>query len=546
MLNLLDTLTAQGNELFSKRTQLMSLWQVIAENFYPERADFTVARALGDELTRNLTTSYPLMVRRDLGNAFGAMLRPTARDWFRIRTTRPDREDIQARQWLEWATKLTKNAMYDRAAQLTRATKEGDHDFATFGQCVISVELNRERNGLLYRTWHLRDVAWTECAEGKVSTIHRRWTAPIITINELFPKTIHPDRAKMLADKPYTEVELRHVVMKSEDYERLPGAKKMRTPYVSIWYDLDKHHILEVAGLWTSHYIIPRWQTVSGSQYAYSPAAVAALPDARLLQAMSLTLLSAGEKAVDPPMIAVKEAIRGDVSIYAGGITWVDAEYDERLGEVLRPMTIDKSGLQFGLANVQDVRQQLADAWYLSKLNLPPVDGREMTAYEVGQRIQEFIRNTLPLFEPLEFEYNGALCSNSFELLLRNSPEMRNSIPDSIAGAELHFEFDSPLHDAVDKVKIGQFMEAQQILATAIQLDPGVANLVDGQVAVRDVLKATVPVSWLRDEQTVELLLAQQAEKQQAAETLAAMRQGAEVAKTLAESGIVDGRGAAI
>lgn len=546
MLNLLDTLTAQGNELFSKRTQLMSLWQVIAENFYPERADFTVARALGDELTRNLTTSYPLMVRRDLGNAFGAMLRPTARDWFRIRTTRPDREDIQARQWLEWATKLTKNAMYDRAAQLTRATKEGDHDFATFGQCVISVELNRERNGLLYRTWHLRDVAWTECAEGKVSTIHRRWTAPIITINELFPKTIHPDRAKMLADKPYTEVELRHVVMKSEDYERLPGAKKMRTPYVSIWYDLDKHHILEVAGLWTSHYIIPRWQTVSGSQYAYSPAAVAALPDARLLQAMSLTLLSAGEKAVDPPMIAVKEAIRGDVSIYAGGITWVDAEYDERLGEVLRPMTIDKSGLQFGLANVQDVRQQLADAWYLSKLNLPPVDGREMTAYEVGQRIQEFIRNTLPLFEPLEFEYNGALCSNSFELLLRNSPEMRNSIPDSIAGAELHFEFDSPLHDAVDKVKIGQFMEAQQILATAIQLDPGVANLVDGQVAVRDVLKATVPASWLRDEQTVELLLAQQAEKQQAAETLAAMRQGAEVAKTLAESGIVDGRGAAI
>lgn len=546
MLNLLDTLTAQGNELFSKRTQLMSLWQVIAENFYPERADFTVARALGDELTRNLTTSYPLMVRRDLGNAFGAMLRPTAKDWFRIRTTRPDKEDTQAKQWLEWATKLTKNAMYDRAAQLTRATKEGDHDFATFGQCVISVELNRERNGLLYRTWHLRDVAWTECAEGKVSTIHRRWTAPIITINELFPKTIHPDRAKMLADKPYTEVELRHVVMKSEDYERLPGAKKMRTPYVSIWYDLDKHHILEVAGLWTSHYIIPRWQTVSGSQYAYSPAAVAALPDARLLQAMSLTLLSAGEKAVDPPMIAVKEAIRGDVSIYAGGITWVDAEYDERLGEVLRPMTIDKSGLQFGLANVQDVRQQLADAWYLSKLNLPPVDGREMTAYEVGQRIQEFIRNTLPLFEPLEFEYNGALCSNSFELLLRNSPEMRNSIPDSIAGAELHFEFDSPLHDAVDKVKIGQFMEAQQILATAIQLDPGVANLVDGQVAVRDVLKATVPASWLRDEQTVELLLAQQAEKQQAAETLAAMRQGAEVAKTLAESGIVDGRGAAI
>ena len=28
------------------------------------------------------------------------------------------------------------------------------------------------------------------------------------------------------------------------------------------------------------HYIVPRWQTVSGSQFAYSPGTVAALPDA--------------------------------------------------------------------------------------------------------------------------------------------------------------------------------------------------------------------------------------------------------------------------
>ncbi|MTV47254.1 portal protein, partial [Streptococcus pneumoniae] len=81
-----------------------------------------------------------------------------------------------------------------------------------------------------------------------------------------------------------------------------------------------------------------------GSQYAHSPAVVAALPDARLLQQITAVILEAGEKAITPPMVGVQEAIRGDVAVYAGGITWVDAEYDERLGEVLRPMTSDKSG----------------------------------------------------------------------------------------------------------------------------------------------------------------------------------------------------------
>jgi hypothetical protein len=70
--------------------------------------------------------------------------------------------------------------------------------------------------------------------------------------------------------------------------------------------------------------------TVSGSAYAYSPATVVALPDARLLQQITLTLLEAGQKAVDPPWKATSEAIQGGVNSFAGGITWVDPEYDER------------------------------------------------------------------------------------------------------------------------------------------------------------------------------------------------------------------------
>ena len=539
MSTLIESITGHGDQLFGKRSQLMSLWQTLADEFYPERADFTTVRNVGEEFSKNLMSSYPVLARRDLGNSFAGMLRPTAKDWFKIGTNRPDDEDTLSKQWLEWMGKLMKRAMYDRRAQFTRATKEGDHDFATFGQCAISTEMNRDRNGLLYRCWHLRDMAWAEDSEGKISTVHRKWQPTARELSQLFPKTIHEAVRKKLEKDPYSEVHVRHVVMPAEEYAELPGAERIRTPFVSLHIDVDHKHVMETTGLWTKFYNIPRWQTVSGSQYAHSPAAVAALPDARLLQAMTLTLLSAGEKAVDPPMLAVREAIRGDVSIYAGGITWVDAEYDERLGEVLRAMTIDNRGLAFGLDSQQDLRSQLADAFYLSKLNLPPVTGRDMTAYEVGQRIQEFIRNTLPLFEPMELDYNGGLCEDTFELLIRNSPEIRASVPKAIQGADIQFSFESPLHEAVEKAKVGQLAESFQILAQAMQLDPGAINILDGHEAIRDTLTAVVPAKWLRDKATVEDLAQQQAAAAQAQQMLATMQGGADVAKTLAESGMV-------
>ncbi len=397
-----ETLLEQGDQLFSKRWSLLSLWQEIADNFYPERADFTTARNIGEEMCQNLMSSYPVLARRDLGNSFGAMLRPSAKDWFKMRTRHPEKEDTISKQWLEWASKYTKNLMYDRRSQFTRATKEADHDFAAFGQCCISVELNPNRDGILYRCWHLRDVAWCEDATGRVTTIHRKWKPTVRELVSLFGKDrLHPNVVKKLEKEPFSEVEMRHVVIPAADYGEVEGGKPFRTPYVSCYLDVANKHEVECVGSWTTHYAIPRWQTVSGSQYAHSPAVVAALPDARLIQNVTATLLEAGEKATNPPMVAVQEAIRGDVAVYAGGITWVDSEYDERLGEVLRPMTQDKRGLAFGMEWMQDIRTQLADAFYLSKLNLPPIGGPDMTAYEVGQRVQYFIRNALPHFEPM-------------------------------------------------------------------------------------------------------------------------------------------------
>ncbi len=525
----------QGKKLFESRGSLLSLWQEIADNFYPERADFTICRNIGTEFADNLTTSYPILARRDLGNALGSMLRPTSKDWFKIRTSSNwETLGTDARAWLERAGSIQKRAMYNRKAQFTRATKEADHDFATFGQAVIQTSLNRNADGMLYRCWHLRDVAWRENEEGMVDTVYRKWKPTARDLSRLFPGKLHSKVTESLEREPMREIEVWHCIVPADLYAE---GKPSRTPFKSYYFDVENKHTMEEVGLFTMEYTVPRWQTVSGSQYAYSPSTVAALPDARLIQAMTCVLLEAGEKAVNPPMIAIQEAIRNDVSIFPGGITWVDAEYDERLGEVLRPLTQDTRGIPLGLDMARDTRAMISDCFYLNKLALPPPE-REMTAYEVGQRVQEYIRQAMPLFEPMEGEYNAPLCENTFEIMLRAGAfGSVMDMPQELRGTEYEFAFESPLHDATERQKGQRFLEAKSMLAEAVALDPGAASLVDVKVALRDVLQAiNVPAKWTRSETVVAEMEAQAQQQQQAAQLLDQMQKGSDVAKTMAEA----------
>lgn len=519
------------NRLFSKRSNLLNYWQTVAENFYPERADFTTRHALGKEFADHLTTSYPIIARRELAAALQTMLQPRDGEWFFMDTARPDIADDAGRKWLEWATGTQRRAVYSRAARFTRAIPQGNNDFATFGQAVITVEMHPSGLDFLFRCKHLRDVVWQENAADEVDTIFERWKPTARDLAALFPKSVHAEVSKAAKDEPFKDIDCCRIIVPAELYQ---GEKKWRQPFVSLYVDKDNEHLMEERGVPVNPYVIPRWQTVSGSQYAYSPATVAALPDARLIQAISLTLLDAAEMNAAPPMIAVQEAIRSDVNLQPRGVTWVEADYDERLGEVLRPLTRDKSGIPFGVEVQASARDMIAEALYLNKLSLLPAGiTRDMTAFEVGQRVQEHIRSNLPLFEPMEAEFNGGLCETTFHLGMVNGlfgpPD---SIPQSIQGQEIEFRFVSPLTQALERKDATRFLEARDMLAAAAALDEGLIGAVDASAALRDALKGVgAPAHWIRSEAEMSALQAARQQQAQAQQAMAAIGQAAQVAE---------------
>jgi hypothetical protein len=525
-----------ASSLLEKKGPLNTLHQEVAENFYPERADFTVTRSLGDDFMSNVTTSYPIITRRDLGNQIGSMLRPKAKPWFHVKrrfSEIKEEKDNDVREALERFENTQRRAMYDPQALLNRAAKAADHDFAAFGQFAMSIELNRNRDALLYRTWHLRDMAWSENADGQLGFVCRKWKPYIRVLADTFgEENLHQEIQKKLNKDPLEEYEVLHMVVDAEMYD--DNAKGR--PRWSIWWDPEHKEIIEAVPIHGRHYIVPRWNLV-GSQYAFSPAVVAALPDARLIQAMAFTMLEVSEKAAQPPMIATVDAVRSDLGVFAGGITWVDKEYDEKLGEALRPISQDFRGVGYGMDMLRDTRAMIKEAFFLNKLTpFNPSSDPQMTAFQAGQLVQEYIRNALPIFEPMEQEYNSALCEETFDLLMRNgafgSPL---DWPTQLQNMDIEFQFESPLNDVIDQQKTQKWLEAKALLADAISLDQSNAYVFDSRTALRDALAGTgVPAEWLNNEAEVEEMVDSAQQKQEGQDMLGALEQGSEVASNLA------------
>jgi len=511
-----------SRERFEKQYPVLSLWQELAENFYPERNDFLRTHYIGEELTDSLASSTPLLIRRELANSLEAMLRDG--EWFSIGIE--GEADHEGKMWLEWATKRLMMLMNQRNANFRRATKELDNDYVTFGNGVMSIELNRQASGLLFRTWHMKDIAWWDDENGQVDGVVRKEDIQLYKMAAYYGEENMPlAHRKKLKDTPFHEVPIHHFDITSAMYG---DGQYDRFPRVQLTLDLQTETILAIGGNMHPRYIVPRFQTIACSPYAYSPATVVGLPDARTLQAMTHTLLEAGERHARPAMTATENVIRGDANLYPDGITFVSEDYDERLGASLRPLVQDSKGFPLGMEMRDGIVEVLQSAFYVNKINMPDL-GREMTAYEVSERMKQFRRENLPLFAPIEHEYSGRMCELAFETALKNgflgSPQ---DIPESLLGQAIRFKFESPLSEADEEKKVTQFQQVAALLEQAAAADPAVANHVDFAVSLRDAIQGSgAPEKWLRSLADVKTMTEQQQQQAAAAAQAQAAQEAA-------------------
>jgi len=517
------------DRMFGQKETWDSLCQEIGYFFAPHKADFTDEIYLGEEFASHITDPTPLIMARDLGDSFGTMLR--SEEWFKIAV---DDDRIMNKQenrvFLDYMTEVTRSMLYDKRGGFTRMAKEHEHDFAQFGGGVSSINLNKQYDGFTCRNWHMRDTAFNTNDDNEIDRLGRKINTTArncVTKFDGAPRAKVPQHLKETYDNDAdAKVKLRHIAiprdMYSEEVRNIPNDAKFVSVYLS-----DQGEVIQELPEMEFPYIVSRWRTVSGwGAYPFSPATMAALPMSRGLQTMMQTFIEAGEKQVDPPLIATSEAISSPVDITSGGITWVDAEYDERMGAPLVPLELGKN-VKLGEAMLMTFHRLMGEALYISKLNMPQAAG-EGTAYEMSQLIQQNIRQLVPIFEPAQdeivYRYLDRIVTTAMRLGAYGPIE---NIPRDLLAQNITYTFNNPLQAERDRKKAAQFQEAMGIGSAALQLDPSLATELNPIQWVRDAMQGIgAPADWLKPEEIAmqeRMQMAAQQQQQQEQQQMAQM-----------------------
>lgn len=519
-----------GDKAFADKRTVDSLHQEIALNFYPKRATFTTKRDDGEEYSDHLFSSYPSMARRELGNMLDEFLFPDKFFSIHVDDENLDEGDAE-RAFLERLTEIQWRAMMDPVAGLVTARGQTNHDLAAFGNGVIRFSLNIAGDALLFRNYHLRDNAWAENGEGVIDINHRDWEPTARQLVHHFKGKVSEEVKKAFEKDPDKKFRCRHVVLPSRIYDfKSKGGKAF--PFVSLYVECESETVLEEVGQTQFGYVIPRWQQVSGSVWGTSMATDVLLPDSRTLQVVMRTLREAGEMHVNPPMLAVMEAIRSDIALYPGGVTTTDMTYDERLGEVLRPITRDKGGFPIGEAIAEALKQDIRAGFFLDKIQLPETT-KDMTATEVRRRIQEHIRAAAPISKPIQVTYNNPLCDGVFKLLLENGVFPIEEMPATLERHEIKFKFRSPTDELTEQNEAELYLDNRdRILVPAMQIDPSLAEVVDLHESTRDALRSNGwKATWFKPKEAVDAKRVQMAEEAQAQKLAAELAAAGQIAE---------------
>jgi len=398
----IDALIQRANRLGEARRPWEAHWRELADAFLPSVAPGFGAGGNPGGRRGELYDSVPLQARRGLAAALDALLKPKTAQWFHLRAVDEDlNENDGVRAWTGAVEARLFRALYQPGARFVAQSAAVDNDLVTFGTGVLFIGESARLDRLAFRAVPLKDVLIAENGDGQVDTVFlwidltarqaaQRWGADALGA---------PTREALGSDDPDQRFRFLHAITPrpEADPARLDAPAM---PFASIVIDVGAHHLVGEGGFREFPFAVPRWDLASGEVYGRSPAMLA-LADAKTLQQMGKTLLVAGQKAVDPPMWALDDAVIGTPRTFPGGITVLDADGARDLGG-RPPFGTLETGRNFPLGReLQNAtREQVWAAFFRNVLQLP-TSGPSMTATEVIERREDFLRTIGPVFGQL-------------------------------------------------------------------------------------------------------------------------------------------------
>jgi hypothetical protein len=496
--SLADTIIRRQEGLAAERGLLEAQWQEIAELVRPMRADFTISRMAGEKRQQRIFDATPGAAADNLAAGLWGMITNSANSWFGL--SHPVEEldrDESVRLWMDEAARRMRNAFAANGQRFYAKALELYLDEVSFGTAVFYVDEMPDGSGLFFSCRHLAECFIAENAHEKVDTLYRRFFFTARQAYGLWGERAGENVVRCCEKEPERKFAFIHAVTPRDDYNPRRTLDPRGKPFRSCYVNVETRALVQESGYYEFPYQVARWSTASRSAYGDSPAMLA-LPDIKMLNAMSKTTIVAAQKVADPPILTVDErGLRGARTTPGG---FIYSGLDKLGNPRYRPLETN-ANVGLGLEMEQQRRQAIKEAFYGSLLLM--VAQPNMTAAEWLGRQEEKLRLMGPHLGRIQSEFLDPLIDRVFALMVRagkfpEPPEILRRHP------EIKVDYVSPLARAQKASEGAAIVRTFEALAPIGAANPDVYDNFDGDQVAQLLADAYgLPAKAVRDPKRV-------------------------------------------
>lgn len=507
------------------RSTWENTWQEVADNLIGRREFQTEYFQGGRQRLDKIYDGTGMRSAQLFASAISSLLTNPSTKWFNlVFADKALREVYEFQLWLQEVEERIRFAFNRPQARFQPQIHETYTDLINFGTGGLAV-LEDPVIGTHFVSRNLNELFLAENSRGEVDTVFRNFQLTARQVEQEYPGK--SEKARRLIDQNQSQQKMRiiNAIMPNEDFsDGAIGVRGMGWTSTHVLHsDEGPPVLLRESGFHEMPIMTPRWEKDSGEVYGRGPG-IQALPDGKMLNQMSKTMLKAGQKAVDPPIMTSDRGVFGNVRTHAGGNTIVRLDGSGRfpIQELNSPKNFN-----IGLDLIKARQEDVEGAYHADILEV--FRQPHMTATQVIEISNQVQRILAPVLGRQQNELLEPMVARVLMLEFR-----AGRLPAPPAGLEnpiVNVEYQSPVARAQQASEKQALLEAAGAIIQLGAANPDVLDNLDMDVLTRHIWElGGLPVEVVRDVADVAAIREQRAQKQAALEQFQMLQQAAETA----------------
>ena len=510
------------------RSPWESTWQDCTDFVNPRRGDFNAQRSQGDRtrFDKVYDSTAPLANEQLAAGLHGYLTAPSE-TWFTLILEKMrEEEDEQTQMWLQGVVDMMfREVFHSPNSNFGSMIHELYLDLGSYGTGVLYVE-DKPGRPINFRTYHLAECYIAENAEGAVDTLYRQYKHSGRQLVQMYKDKLPEKFIENVYKDPHKEYTCIHAVEPRDTFN--PDSKLAKNmPWMSAYILEEEKLVLNVGGFNEFPYMVPRWTKTAGEVYGRSPA-MTAMPDIKMINEMSKTVIKAAQKATDPPLLVPDDGFMLPLRTIPGGLNYYRSGTQDKVIPLIEGVRPD-----IGLEFIDSRRTHVLKTFHVDWMQMR--EGPSMTATEVLQRQEERMRLMGPMVGRLQFELLGPMIDRVFNIMARR--KMLPPPPPAIEGRNMRIDYVSPVARAQKTQQLFSFTRLLEALVPLGNIKPEVFDNIDADGTVRWAAKLLdAPLETLLSVEKLQAMRQQRSEQQAEMAEVARGREMAATAKDAANA----------